>query len=198
VRQRKDDLLAHTLDLFQDAFYGNHPLHKPVQGSEDTIEALKLEDVVAFRKRVYCPAGMVFSCAGDFEPDIVRDISTKIVEELGEIANEEESGGESKVSGTGRTSDRPHGEEQGHRNTREERDSSAAWIVLGYPAPSFGDDGYHEMQVVNAAPWGVHGLPALFQTERRERARLSGFVGLPGIRGPQLPGWIYRNGPREV
>ena len=41
-----------------------------------------------------------------------------------------------------------------HREVYEERDSSAAWIVLGYPAPSFGEEGYHEMQVVNAVLGG--------------------------------------------
>ena len=74
VRQRKDELLSHTLDLFQNAFYGDHPLHKTVQGKEDVLRTLTHDDSRVFREKVYVPRNMVFSCAGDFDPDRVKDV----------------------------------------------------------------------------------------------------------------------------
>ena len=147
IRQRRDELLVHAMDLFQNAFYGDHPLHKTVQGSEEAVKALTLEDVEAFRKRVYVPGNMVFSCAGDFEPGRVRETVGKILEEIGTCGPAE--GDDAPAIGAEAT-DRAWTAGAGPREEVEGRESAAAWIVVGYPAPSIGEGGYHEMQVVNA------------------------------------------------
>jgi predicted Zn-dependent peptidase len=154
IRQRRDELLAHAMDLFQSAFYGEHPLHKTVQGSEESVRALTLEEVESFRKRVYIPPNMTFSCAGDFEPEEVRSRLQRALEDIGRCGVSGENGllerASESIAGETGGSDT----EDGPREVLEERESSAAWIVLGYPAPSVGEEGYHEMQVVNAVLGG--------------------------------------------
>jgi predicted Zn-dependent peptidase len=154
IRQRRDELLAHAMDLFQCAFYEGHPLHKTVLGSEEAVKALTREDIEIFRKEVYVPANMTFSCAGDFEPDDIRNTLDRALQDIGHSGD---AGGNrilDRVDGS--TSGGREGEvmEDEPREVREERESSAAWIVLGYPAPSIGEEGYHEMQVVNAVLGG--------------------------------------------
>jgi predicted Zn-dependent peptidase len=154
IRQRKDELLSHALDLFQNAFYGDHPLHKTVAGMEDVVSRLTLDDAKSFREKTYVPRNMVFSCAGDFDPNLVGDVVRGTVAGISsKVGNKKDGNWDREIV--------PAKKEKGlkrvggeSREVYEERDSSAAWIVLGYPAPSFGDTGYHEMQVVNAALGG--------------------------------------------
>jgi predicted Zn-dependent peptidase len=154
IQQRRDELLTHALDLFQKAFYGSHPLHKTVQGNEESLAAMTLETVRAFQEDVYTPDNMIFSCSGGFDPKEMREVVAGIAEGLSS------RGGESRNSVL---ADRLCGKDyfpewdrlgKSPRVEHEERESSAAWIVLGYPAPSFSDDGYHEMQVINAVLGG--------------------------------------------
>ncbi len=154
IRQRKDELLAHAMDLFQNAFYGDHPLHKTVQGSEEVVGSLTLEDVEAFRKKVYVPENMIFSCAGDFEPGDVRATLEKALEDIGQGRVSGENGLLGKAVGSTVGEIGGSDKEDEPKEVLEERESSAAWIVLGYPAPSIGEEGYHEMQVVNAVLGG--------------------------------------------
>jgi len=171
IQQRKDELLSHAFDLFQEAFYGVHPLHKPVQGREEVLRDLKPEDVRSFHDRVYVPRNMIFSCSGHFDPGMVRDLLSRAVQGsppgksgiVGPVMEAEE-----KVKG---------GKGGAKKNTRsrrevlEARESAAAWIVLGYPAPSYGEDGCHEMQVANAVLGGS--MDSRLFTQLRERRGLA-------------------------
>jgi len=97
---------------------------------------------------------MIFSCSGGFDPGEMREVVAGISEDLSS------RGGKNRHS---MLADRLYGKDsrqewdgvgKSPREEHEERDSSAAWIVLGYPAPSFLDDGYHEMLVINAVLGG--------------------------------------------
>ncbi len=130
IRQRRDELLTHALDLFQDAFYGSHPLHKTVQGNEKALLSAGVEDVRVCREMVYTPENMVFACSGDFEPEKMRDLVSRIVEELSRAGEGREKSllaeglyGRGAPAGRDRAGGTPKME-------LEEREISAAWIVL--------------------------------------------------------------------
>ncbi len=154
IRQRRDKLLSHALDLFQYAFYGDHPLHKTVVGEEDVVSRLTLDDAKSFQEKTYVPSNMVFSCTGDFNPNLLRDVVEGTVAGISSKAVNIKDGDWNRGIVPTEMAEEHRGVGGEPREVYEERDSSAAWIVLGYPAPSFEDPGYHEMQVVNAALGG--------------------------------------------
>jgi predicted Zn-dependent peptidase len=146
IPQRRDELLSHAIDLFQNAFYGDHPLRKVVQGDEGALRSLTRDDVAGFRERAYVPGNMVVACAGGFDPERMLRVIERSVADLPDGDGLEPAEG----SGSDGGFPRPGAGGGVRPEAREERESSAAWIVLGYPAPSVGEEGYLEMQVINA------------------------------------------------
>jgi predicted Zn-dependent peptidase len=201
IRQREDELLTHTLDLFQEAFYGRHPMHKTVQGTEESLRRMTLDDVREFHDCIYVPGNMVFSCSGDFDQEIVRDTIAEVVERLSS-RGEGGEGGRERAHSVGVTGQDTGGRiveeiRQDHREKCEERDSAAAWVVVGYPAPSLGEEGSHEMQVINAILGGS--MDSRLFTRLREKRGLAYQVSsiYRAYSGPSfLAGYIGTNPER--
>ena len=63
------DELAH--DLITEFHWPGHPLGRPVAGTEESVNALLREHVVAFYERWYTPEHLVFSIAGNFDEEAV-------------------------------------------------------------------------------------------------------------------------------
>ena len=63
------DELAH--DLITEFHWPGHPLGRPVAGTEDSVNALQRDHVVAFYERWYTPEHLVFSIAGNFDEEAV-------------------------------------------------------------------------------------------------------------------------------
>ncbi len=50
------------------AVYGDHPYGAPVDGTPDTLRAIKREDIVRFHRERYAPAGAFLAVSGDITP----------------------------------------------------------------------------------------------------------------------------------
>ena len=75
IRQRKMDPGAHADDaLDREVFPVGHPFHRPLAGTEDSVAALGLDQVVAFAKEAYSPSGGGVAVVGDLSPDEVLDL----------------------------------------------------------------------------------------------------------------------------
>lgn len=66
-----DDLV---FELAQQASYANHPLGRPILGTEKTLDTIRRDDLVGFAARNYSPQRTVVSVAGEFDRDAVLDI----------------------------------------------------------------------------------------------------------------------------
>lgn len=63
----------HIHDLLAEFHWPDHPLGRPVSGSEESVGALTRDDVVAFFNEWYKPSNMVISIAGNFDEQAVLE-----------------------------------------------------------------------------------------------------------------------------
>jgi len=70
VEDTPDDLVH---ELFVTAFWPDHPLGRPILGSEETVQRLAQEQIVAHYEETFHPSNMIFCASGNVQPDeIVR------------------------------------------------------------------------------------------------------------------------------
>ena len=63
-------------DLFTEALYGNHPLGRPVIGTNASITAMSRDQVAGFYRRRYTPPQLVIAAAGNLDHDeTVRQVA---------------------------------------------------------------------------------------------------------------------------
>ncbi len=79
VEDTPDDLVY---DLFTEAFYADHPLGRPIQGTEETVAGLSRRQLLAFFRRSYRPANIVISAAGNLKHAALRRALDRAFAEL--------------------------------------------------------------------------------------------------------------------
>ena len=134
------------------SMYPDHPLGREVLGTEDSIEAMRRDDIVAFHERWYRPANLVVAAAGDVDHD---DLAARLADFGGAAP-----GGETPVraapSGTVvPTVVERHSVEQAH-------------LCLGWHGPGHSDDDRYALAFVNHVLGGGTSS-RLFQEIREER-----------------------------
>jgi len=68
VEDTPDDLVH---ELFVTAFWADHPLGRPILGSEETVQRLVREQIVAHYDETFHPSNMIFCASGNVRPDEV-------------------------------------------------------------------------------------------------------------------------------
>jgi predicted Zn-dependent peptidase len=68
IRMVNDSPDEHAFDLFCEAFWPNHALGRPIQGTEASVAGLSRQRLVSFFRRSYTPANLVVSLAGHLPP----------------------------------------------------------------------------------------------------------------------------------
>lgn len=69
-------------DLFNLAFFGDHPLARPIAGTRTSMRAANRDDVLAYMERFYTPDRLVVSVAGHFESEAVLEQLDRTVGQL--------------------------------------------------------------------------------------------------------------------
>ncbi|MDO5378537.1 MAG: pitrilysin family protein [Clostridia bacterium] len=64
-------------DLLAEAYFGDHPLSRPILGTQQQIASVTREALIAFRKKHYRPDNTVLAIAGDFEPESFRRLAER-------------------------------------------------------------------------------------------------------------------------
>ena len=157
IKAQNDSLLAAAFELFRESFYGVHPYHKSVLGYPATVPALGREPLQAARARFYQPRRVVVSVVGDFDP-------STLVARLSRIRLGTGDGAPALPLTGSVTIDRP-------REVVKPRESQAAWLVLGFPAPSYRDPDYAAMRLLDAILGG--GMNSRLFMELREKRSLA-------------------------
>lgn len=134
LEAREDQLMARATDLFRDLFYGSHPFRKRVLGFRETVSAFDRERVAAAARRFYRPFPPILVAVGRFDTDVLL---TRLDE------------------GFGRTPlvpppSRPAAPSPGSGARRLELDREAAYLLHGFPAPSWKDADYPAARVLDA------------------------------------------------
>ncbi|MFP4174105.1 MAG: M16 family metallopeptidase [Candidatus Hydrogenedentota bacterium] len=62
--------LAH--DLFTERLWPGHPLGRPITGTAESVGRIRQEDLAAYYNTWYRPENIIFSMAGNFDPELVH------------------------------------------------------------------------------------------------------------------------------
>ena len=85
-RRRLDDLRAEddqlALRYFQRDCVPGHPYGRTVRGTEASLSAIELADIVAAQRRLVVPENLIIGFSGDLDEDEARRQGTRLVERL--------------------------------------------------------------------------------------------------------------------
>jgi predicted Zn-dependent peptidase len=155
IDAREDQLSSRVMDLYRQLFYGEHPYHKPVLGTRETLRSFDREQVTAAARRFYRPVPPLVVAVGRFDPERL----------LGRLE-----------AAFGRTplvppAPRPDPPEPGSGSRVLELGREAAYLVHGYPSPSYRDPDYPVARLVDALLGGS--MSSRLFIELREKRALA-------------------------
>ncbi|KLU63454.1 protease 3 precursor [Peptococcaceae bacterium CEB3] len=144
------DELIH--DLFSEYVWNDHPLGKPILGTEESIRALNRDKILQYLSEHYAPDNLVVAVAGNIQHDT-------ILEKLSGLYGTFKRGGRRVLEGT----------PAGHTVARfVTKDTEQMHLILGVPGLGQDDPDIYPMLVFNSVLGG--GLSSrLFQGIREQR-----------------------------
>jgi len=168
LEAREDQLSSRVMDLYRDLFYGSHPYHKTLLGTRATLRSFDRDQVTAAARRFYRPVPPLVVAVGCFDP--------------GRLLSRLEAA-------FGRTplvppAPRPDPPEPGSGRRVLELEREAAYLIHGYPAPSYRDPDYPVARLVDALLGGS--MSSRLFIELREKRALAYQVS--SIHADQLDG----------
>ena len=66
-------------DLLAEAYFGDHPLARPILGTHSQIASVTREALIAYRRRHYRPDNTVLAIAGDFDRDQFAALAERLL-----------------------------------------------------------------------------------------------------------------------
>ncbi|SDH93966.1 M16 family metallopeptidase [Alteribacillus bidgolensis] len=148
VDDTPDDIVH---DILSEASYSNHPLGKPILGTEETVSAFNKSNLQAYKDRFYTADNVVISLAGNISSDVVQ----KLNERFGSLPSSKDKKQVKQPSFlTG-------------KKTRK-KDTEQAHLCLGFPGLPIGDDDIYSLILLNNVLGGSMSS-RLFQEIREKR-----------------------------
>jgi predicted Zn-dependent peptidase len=147
------DELIH--DIFSERVWNEHPLGKPILGTEESIRALSQAKIMLFLSEHYAPDNVVIAVAGKIKHE---DVVAKLSDQFGMF----QRGGRRVLEG------KPTGHTVEHY---KKRDTEQMHILLGVPGLDQDDDDIYAMHIFNNILGG--GLSSRLFQEIRERRGLA-------------------------
>lgn len=179
VRQSPGDLAEKA---FYKAVFATHPYASPVLGEQDSVNAIRREQLVEYHRRYYNASNAVIAIVGDLDSDAARALGEKLAGGLpdGEAAP--------ALPAVNRL--------QGAQEVRESHPSSQSHILMGQTGMRRGDDDYFALYVGNHI-LGGSGFGSRIVEEIREKRGLayssySYFLPMR-VEGPFIIGMQTRN-----
>ncbi|HKD99882.1 MAG TPA: pitrilysin family protein [Planctomycetota bacterium] len=73
----EDDLRTRAFRKLRDLVYRPHPLHRPAEGSIESVRRLRRDDLLAFHREAYAPERTILAVAGDVDPREIVSIARR-------------------------------------------------------------------------------------------------------------------------
>lgn len=121
-------------DLLAEAYFGDHPLARPILGTNEQIASVSRDALIDFKKKHYRPDNTVLAIAGQFDMDEFR---TMAEEYLGDWQAEGENSLPEAVTSCDGTA------------LRKKKDIEQVHICLSYPGVAQDDDDLYALTVMN-------------------------------------------------
>ncbi len=151
IRQCQDTPDDIVFDYFQEAVFPDHPLGRPVLGTEPRVTDLNREDMIGYMNRGYTPGDMVVVAVGNLKHEDIRaQVETLLGERPSSAAHP------------------PPPAEYIGGYRRETRPLEQMHLVAGFGGVAFTDPDYYAMAVLSVLAGG--GMSSrLFQEIREKR-----------------------------
>lgn len=140
-------------DIWSEAFYGDHPLGRPIQGTIDSVGRMVPEQLIEFFRASYRPANLLVTAAGNLDHD---RLSGALRDAFGEL-----TAGEPARLG-------PAPSHRASRTLREKKELGQLHLCLGLPGVAMNDRRRFPAYVLNTVLGGTMSS-RLFQHIREER-----------------------------
>jgi predicted Zn-dependent peptidase len=140
-------------DIFSEAFYGDHPLGRPIQGTRESVGRMQSEGLARFFSESYRPANLLVTAAGNLDHDRLDAAMRAAFADI--------PGGTAPQLGP---SPRAHA----GLTVREKKDLGQLHLCLGMPGVAMNDGRRYTAYVLNTVLGGTMSS-RLFQHIREER-----------------------------
>ena len=140
-------------DIFSEAFYGDHPLGRPIQGTVESVGRMRTEGLARFFRESYRPANVLVTAAGNLDHD---RLDNALRTAFGDIPS-----GSAPVLG-------PSPQTRSGLTVREKSDLGQLHLCLGLPGVAMNDARRYPAYVLNTVLGGTMSS-RLFQHIREER-----------------------------
>lgn len=77
ILQQKEEPGVVASKAFNKAVFGDHPYGRPVEGTEESLDAITRRDIVDFHREYYVPNNAILSVVGDISKDELRALLDK-------------------------------------------------------------------------------------------------------------------------
>ena len=150
-------------DLLAEAYFGEHPLARPILGTHDQIASVTRDALLAFRKKHYRPDHTVLAIAGQFDTEKFRELAEKL---LGGWHAEGETHIPAPVKGTT------------PRVLTRKKDIEQVHMCLAFPGVQQDEDDLYPLSVMNNL-FGGGMSSRLFQRIREEMGAVYSVYSFP-------------------
>ena len=150
-------------DLLAEAYFGEHPLARPILGTHDQIASVTRNALLAFRKKHYRPDNTVLAIAGQFDTEKFRELAEKL---LGGWHAEGETHIPAPVKGTI------------PRVLTRKKDIEQVHMYLAFPGVQQDEDDLYPLSVMNNL-FGGGMSSRLFQRIREEMGAVYSVYSFP-------------------
>ena len=150
-------------DLLAEAYFGEHPLSRPILGTHEQIASVTRQALLEYRRKHYRPDNTVLAVAGRYDLETLKEMAARY---LGEWHSEEAA--QEKVL---------PGECQG-RVIVKKKDIEQVHVCLSYPGVSQEDEDLYPMSVMNNL-FGGGMSSRLFQKIREEMGAVYSVYSYP-------------------
>lgn len=151
VEDTPDDLVS---DLLAKAFFGDHPLGRPILGPAENVSGFTRQQLIDYVGKYYNPANLVLSVAGNLTMEEVERCVEKVL--LPQLGN-------SRCCPERSVSPSRKPETVFKVKTNEQTN-----LMLAFPGPSFDDPRTNELALLNSV-FGGGMSSRLFQTVREKK-----------------------------
>ena len=82
IRQKQQSPGELARDAFYAAIFGDHPYAAPVEGTEESLQRIATEDVIAFHKKYYVAGNAIIAIVGDLDRARAENLANDLAGEM--------------------------------------------------------------------------------------------------------------------
>lgn len=82
IKRSEDEPSDHVHELHLGYRWGDHPLGKPIIGTEESVQSFRREHILAYMERQYRAENVLLSVAGNVDPDQIKAVAESVLGKL--------------------------------------------------------------------------------------------------------------------